>query len=188
MTVTANEGAATDTATDTATAGQWQQVASRALHPSARDADEVSLQVIAEGLAQVAVPWELRTGTAPAERRYERVLATAAYDAWVIYWPPGFELPLHDHGGSWGAFSIVGGGLEEVTMVDGQRVSLLLGRGETVHFGPDHVHAVGNPTTLPATSLHVYSPPLSSMAYFGATGDGSLALVSEDPGGWEDRT
>lgn len=166
--------------------GAWQQAASRALHPSGRDAEDVSLRVIAEGLAQVAVPWELRDGTAPAERRYERVLATAAYDAWLIYWPAGFELPLHDHGGSWGAFSVVGGDLDEITIVDGRRVSRRLERGDTVHFGPDHVHAVANSTTLPATSLHVYSPPLSSMAYFDTADDGSLAVVGEDPGGWAD--
>lgn len=186
MSLTANERAVKEEP-GVAGAGAWQRVASRALHPSGRDAEVVSLRVIAEGLAQVAVPWELRDGTAPAERRYERVLATAAYDAWLIYWPAGFELPLHDHGGSWGAFSVVGGGLDEITVVDGERVSRRLERGETVHFGPDHVHAVANSTMLPATSLHVYSPPLSSMAYFEPTDDGSLALVSEDPGGWADR-
>lgn len=159
---------------------EWRRAASRALHPSAQTVERPSLAAIAEGLAQVTVPWELQTGEAPAERRYEQVLATAAYDAWVIYWPAGFELPLHDHGGSWGAFSVVGGELTEVTLVDGEVAARSMRSGATVQFGPEHVHAVANRTTRPATSVHVYSPPLASMAFFEQELDGSLGAVREE--------
>lgn len=165
---------------------EWRRAASRALHPSAQTVERASLAAIAEGLAQVTVPWELQTGEAPAERRYEQVLATAAYDAWVIYWPAGCELPLHDHGGSWGAFSVVGGELTEIMLVDGEVATNAMRSGATVQFGPEHVHAVANRTTRPATSVHVYSPPLASMAFFEQRQDGSLDSVrAEDPSEWE---
>ena len=52
------------------------------------------------------MPWELRDGElgdgelgdgdVPRERRYYRVLATAAYEAWVICcWPSGGSLDAH---------------------------------------------------------------------------------------------
>lgn len=165
---------------------EWRRAASRALHPSAQGVEQASLAAIAAGLAQVTVPWELRTGEAPAKRRYEQVLATVAYDAWVIYWPAGFELPLHDHGGSWGAFSVVGGELTEITLVEGETATSEMGAGATVQFGPEHVHAVANRTTRPATSVHVYSPPLASMAFFEEQHDGALGTVRlEDHSEWE---
>lgn len=165
---------------------EWRRAASRAVHPSAQTVERASLAAIAEGLAHVTLPWELSTGEAPAERRYEQVLATAAYDAWVIYWPAGFELPLHDHGGSWGAFSVVGGELTEVTPVDGALTATPMGVGATVQFGPEHVHAVANRTRRPATSVHVYSPPLASMAFFEEQHDGTLdAVREEDQSEWE---
>jgi len=165
----------------------WRRAASVAAHPSNRLVDEGMLSSIASGLAQVTLPWELRTGDVPAERRYERVLSTVAYDAWVTYWPAGIELDLHDHGGSSGAFSVVAGRLDEDSVVDGQRHTVQLAAGETVEFGPGHVHAVSNRTLGPATSVHVYSPPLTAMSYYDTEGTGALCVVGEDVGPWKDR-
>ena len=49
--------------------------------------------------------------------------------------------------------------------------------GDTVRFGRRHVHAISNLGTRPATSVHVYSPPLRSMAFY--DGDGSGDLVAQ---------
>lgn len=138
----------------------WRRAASRAAHPSSVGLDTDVLSAIAEGLAAVTVPWEIRTGEVPAERQYERILVTAAYDVWVICWPTGTGLELHDHGGSAGAFSVVTGQLDEVRLVDGIERQRSFGRGDTVSFGTDYVHAVSNNHTELATSVHVYSPPL----------------------------
>ena len=99
----------------------WQRAAQRALHPAEDVSNRLSvsddvLAAIAAGLAAVTVPWELGHSEVPSERRYERVLSTAAYEAWVIYWPSGGSLDLHDHGGSAGAFSVVSGQLDEATI------------------------------------------------------------------------
>ena len=103
---------------DRITVAGWKQAAVRALHPSRGTVGTDVLAAIAAGLASVTVPWELGHHELPAERRYERVLSTPAYDAWVISWPSGGALDLHDHGGSTGAFSVVAGQLDEAT-VDG---------------------------------------------------------------------
>jgi predicted metal-dependent enzyme (double-stranded beta helix superfamily) len=138
---------------------------------------------IAAGLAAVSVPWELSTGTAPAERSYHLLLATDRYDAWLIYWPPGTGLDTHDHGGSEGAFSVVAGVLHEEVPASDPRspgASRQVEPGQTVHFDADHVHSVVNRGPAGATSVHVYSPPLRSMGFYAADADGRLVVERVD--------
>jgi mannose-6-phosphate isomerase-like protein (cupin superfamily) len=168
-------------------ADSWKRAAQRALHPSNRPVGADVLEAIAAGLAAVTVPWELREGEVATERHYYRVLATPAYEAWVICWPSGGSLDLHDHGGSSGAFTVVSGELDEATVEHGDTVVRRLGPGDTTGFGASHIHAVANRGTATATSVHVYSPPLDSMAYYEAGHDGALVTIGLDAGGWEDQ-
>jgi mannose-6-phosphate isomerase-like protein (cupin superfamily) len=162
----------------------WRRAAQRALHPTTRAVGADVLAAIAAGLAAVTVPWELGLDEAPTERRFHRVLATDAYEAWVICWPSGESLDMHDHGGSAGAFSIVSGRLDEATIESGHKVVRTYGAGDTTAFGASRVHAVANRGDAVATSVHVYSPPLSSMVYYQSDELGSLVAVGEDVGGW----
>jgi len=82
--------------------------------------DTQVLVAIAAGLAEVSSPSDLRPGGATGERQYERILATETYEAWLIHWPAGTGLDLHDHGDSAGAFAVVEGELDETT-IDGDR-------------------------------------------------------------------
>ncbi len=63
----------------------------------------LDVSAIAEGLAAGSVPWDLGVAESPVDRRYEQIVSTAAYDAWLIYWPPGSSIEMHDHGDSIGA-------------------------------------------------------------------------------------
>lgn len=164
----------------------WTRAAQRALHPSGLPVGADVLSAIAAGLAAVTVPWELRDGEVPTERRYQRVLATPAYEAWVICWPVGKSLDLHDHGGSAGAFSVVSGQLDEATLKGGATVVRTVDAGQTVSFGSSMVHAVVNRSSTVATSVHVYSPPLASMVYYQPDDSGQLGAVAEDAGDWVD--
>ena len=157
----------------------WRVAGSRAVHPSRCTGTEPLVAAIAEGLAAVAVPWDMATGESPEERRYELILSTDAYDAWLIHWPAGSCLGAHDHGGSAGAFAVVAGAVEEHTVVDGLDVARRLAAGQSVGFGRDHVHAVSNPTDTAATSVHVYAPPLRSMGFYRADG-GAVVLERVD--------
>jgi len=162
----------------------WKRVAQRALHPTARPVGADVLAAIAAGLAAVTLPWELGHDEDPTQRRFHRVLTTDAYEAWVICWPSGESLDMHDHGGSAGAFSVVSGELDEATIDAGVEVVRTIRRGDTAAFGASRVHAVANRGDTVATSVHVYSPPLSSMVYYAPDGSGSLVAVGEDAGGW----
>ncbi len=156
-------------------ADQWRVAGARAVHPSRCDVAEPLVQAIAEGLAAVAVPWEIATGSSPVERSYELILSTDSYDAWLIHWPPGTGLGAHDHGGSAGAFAVVSGVLEEHTLVGGIDARRRVAAGESVCFDGEHVHAVANVDRSAATSVHVYAPPLRSMGFY-RSDSGALVL------------
>ncbi len=140
------------------------------------------LAEIASGLAMSEVPWEPE-GTTGDSRRYRQLLSTDHYDAWLIWWPPGTGLDLHDHGGSAGAFTVVAGALHETVAAGAALTSHRLRAGETSRFGIDHVHAVSNDGDRPATSVHVYSPPLQSMDFY-ERGAAGVVSTHHDPGDW----
>ena len=140
------------------------------------------LAEIAAGLALSETPWSAE-GDAADIRRYRRLLSTDQYDAWLISWPPGTGLDLHDHGGSAGAFTVVDGTLHETVASGSTLTTHRLTAGETARFGVDHVHAVINQGDRTATSVHVYSPPLQSMDFY-EHGTAGVVSVHHDPGDW----
>jgi quercetin dioxygenase-like cupin family protein len=118
---------------------------------------------IAAGVAQVPAAWSDLVCHDPDERRPVRLMATEAYEVWVIGWTKGQHVRPHDHGGSAAAVLVTEGELTEITLM-GQRHQLEAG---SVHrLGPGVVHDVVNTSDVPATSIHVYSPPLSTMTYY----------------------
>jgi len=138
--------------------------ASRQLHPAAarggQPLDTSVLRDIAAGLAAVAPldepaePWTLGS---------TRVLATEAYDAWVMVWGPAALSEAHDHDGSVGVVQIVQGQLLETSLaLDGTQPSPLrrLGPGDTVECAAAQFHTLFNPTSATTVTVNVYSPPL----------------------------
>jgi hypothetical protein len=105
------------------------------------------------------------------ERSWRLVARTDEFDAWLIAWPAGGRVELHDHGWSRGAISVINGRLVEAVPQrgDSSRLSLVtrsVSAGETLGFDADHVHDVVNEGPEPALSLHVYSPGLRSMTFY----------------------
>jgi predicted metal-dependent enzyme (double-stranded beta helix superfamily) len=123
---------------------------------------------IAAGLAAVTGPDDLVLEPGQ-DRAYSRLLLTDAYEAWLIAWAPGGALDLHDHGGSGGAVVVVEGELRE-RFTDRERPGPLctnrIRAGEPLAIGPDRVHGVWNPGPATAVSVHVYSPPLTTMTFY----------------------
>ena len=157
----------------------WRVAAGRALHPAAGGgADRGWLWAVADGLGSVTPPWEPPVGATVTERGFECVLRTDAYEVWVLSWPPGTAIELHDHGASEGAFRVVAGELEEHEVAaDGTTTTRRHAAGSGSVFGVGVLHAVANPGPAPATSVHVYSPPLTSMGFYDAPGGAEPVLV-----------
>ena len=134
--------------------------------PSDESLDCELMQDIAEGLARSVSAEQLPPGS---ERRWIRLLGTRSYDAWLIGWPPGTGLDLHDHGESSAALCVVSGVLDEQHLraeAAGGVVTRRLGAGDSLSFNSAHVHAMYNSNDVDAMSVHVYSPPLSTMTFF----------------------
>jgi predicted metal-dependent enzyme (double-stranded beta helix superfamily) len=114
--------------------------------------------------------------TQAVRRRWELMAVTETYEAWVIAWPPGGAIELHDHGGSSGAVIVVEGELKESRIAarpsGGVAIrTSTIGAGESVSFGARHVHDIVNAADATAISVHVYAPRLSSMTYYRMTED-----------------
>ena len=140
----------------------------RRLHPSSGHAARLSpldLLEMARGCAAAVEPWSAGRGPL-AERRFELFESADDFEVWVIHWPGGGRLDLHDHGGSAGALWVRSGVLVEGELVDGRRRQRRLKTGHGTAFGPSHVHDVVNRGPVPATSVHAYSPPLASMTFY----------------------
>ena len=123
---------------------------------------------VAEGLARTAGDWPgLRD---PVKRTWRTVAATDRYEAFVIAWPVGGSIELHDHGDSAGAVVVVAGAwwrrrwpTMSPAADGGARRSA---QHDHLEFGPGHVHDLANLGPGPALSVHVYSPVLRSMTFF----------------------
>ncbi len=100
-------------------------------------------------------------------RTYERVLCCYGYDVWVIHWAPGSGIDPHDHAESAGALHVVLGELVEGHYETGAPTAFRrLEAARTRTFPVGHVHEVRNVSADVATSVHVYSPPLTKMTFY----------------------
>jgi predicted metal-dependent enzyme (double-stranded beta helix superfamily) len=122
---------------------------------------------IAAGLAEARTLWQALVRYEPDGRDPVRLLATERYEAWVIGWLPGQGVRPHDHGGAAGTFVVTAGELTEVLpRLCGAPVERRLTPGRTRHVPVGRIHDVVNHSLEPATSIHVYSPPLTRMTYY----------------------
>lgn len=127
-----------------------------------------ALNTMAEGLASV-VTGESVPLLPGAPRSYARLLTTADYEVWLIAWAAAGVLELHDHGGSNGAVCVVEGELVETftDLVERHPLrSVTMAAGEPCAVPADRVHEVWNAGPAPALSVHVYSPPLTTMTFY----------------------
>jgi hypothetical protein len=159
----------------------------RLLHPSAAPSTAPlateTLAVIADGLGRSLSLQDLVDGLGRA-RPSTRLLATAAYDAWLVTWGPSTVLELHDHGGSAGALRLVTGRLLAATTDLVSRTPLrstCLDPGDTLTFAASDVHELWNPQQTPAVGVHVYSPPLTTTTYYDQQPETYLVPLRTEP-------
>jgi predicted metal-dependent enzyme (double-stranded beta helix superfamily) len=139
---------------------------------------------VARELADSPEIWWPRLRRDSGRRWYVPLLEEEDFEAWLLGWPVGQGIELHDHGSSSGALVVVEGTLTE-TYVEacdwarpgGMLRHRLLAEGDLVAFGPDHIHDVVNGGHRQALSIHVYSPRLRSMTFYENRPDRGLAAV-----------
>jgi hypothetical protein len=134
----------------------------------------------------VAVSFGTRVGelATAVDRRWWRILLTDEFDAWLIDWPPGTGVERHDHTGSEASLHLIRGELTELTFEPGRTRTTSLRPRQVHHVAAATSHAIHNRTIRPATSVHVYSPPLRSMGIYGTDGVPDVRPVDSDPTIW----
>lgn len=124
------------------------------------------LLAIARQLAGSEARWRPHVVHDVEERRPVRLVVTDSYEAWVIGWTHGQTVELHDHGGAVGALVVAEGVLTERVLHDGELRARDLRTGAQVELPSGLVHEVVASSADATTSIHVYSPPLTSMAFY----------------------
>jgi len=149
-----------------------------------QSATPVDLLELAQELGRGTGRWDRMGAERPTERTYHLLQRDADVEAWLIAWPTGGHLELHDHGQSNGAFWVVDGRLEELYAHQRGATSSFGHRrhwaGSGVGFGPGYLHDVRNADVAPALSVHVYSPPLESMTFFSMEQAGAVPARLEE--------
>jgi hypothetical protein len=141
------------------------------------------LGLLADDMAAHPALWRPLVRHDPADRWYVRLQHNPHFEVWLIGWETGQDTALHDHGGSSGAFAVCEGVLTEDWTDRATRLSKPRALRRRVRpapsrrvFGPSYIHNLVNRGPGSATSIHVYSPPLSSMTYYERAADGTLAV------------
>jgi hypothetical protein len=126
---------------------------------------------IVSGLAHAESLWRPHVAHDPHERVRRRLLATPAYEVWLLGWTPRQSVGLHDHGDANGAFVVVDGELVERSVIGAELHDAARAEGDVGRVPAGAVHDVANRSRRNATSIHVYSAPLSLMGFYSPGGE-----------------
>jgi len=118
----------------------------------------------------------------PERRDCVLVYRDAHVEAWAISWMNDADTGFHDHGCSAGALHVVHGAVaEDRPRLEGGPDTVVYGAGETRPFEVDHIHRVRHVGGATALTVHVYSPPLTSMGAYEVGADGVLRRLTIPP-------
>lgn len=135
--------------------------------------------MIARSLVRAEHLWRGVVRHDPDARWYTRLHRSDDVEVWLLGWELGQDTRVHDHGGAGGAFVVAEGQLVEHHTSRHRRGGLrrrVHREGHGAAFGASYVHDLVNRGPGTATSIHVYSPPLSSMTFYQIT-SGRPAMV-----------
>lgn len=148
----------------------------RAPHRAARVGSDTLID-LARAVARAEDYWRPLVHHHTADRWFVRLYGTLEVEAWLLTWTEAQGVELHDHGGSAGAVLVAEGHLTEdycdLTSPAPPRRAVWA-PGSVHAFGAGHVHDLRNANVEPATSIHVYSPPLTSMTFYDRGASGRL--------------
>jgi predicted metal-dependent enzyme (double-stranded beta helix superfamily) len=131
--------------------------------------------------------WDELVRFEAGRRWYRRLELADDHEVWLLSWLPGQSTGFHDHGRAAGAFAVAQGRVRERTVAAGYRPAvrnLTVARGSVRSFGPHYTHDVVNTFTMPAITVHAYSPPLTAMRRFELTESGLVQTGTEMEQDW----
>jgi hypothetical protein len=148
-------------------------------YPRGRDLEGAELTDLVRRLAEQPDLWRHLVHHDPERRVYEQLWRDEHVAAWLICWMHDHDTGFHDHDLSAGAVAVAQGSVrEERLMLGGTPLRRTFGAGQSFHFSASEIHRVCNPDTVPAVTIHAYSPPLWRMGAYEIQPSGALARHS----------
>jgi mannose-6-phosphate isomerase-like protein (cupin superfamily) len=94
-------------------------------------------------------------------RVYEQIWDQEDVNAWVICWSEDQDTGFHDHDDSAAAILVIEGHVREERLRLGATPDArVIGPGMTFFVPPTAIHRVLHAGSMPAVTIHAYSPPL----------------------------
>lgn len=149
--------------------------------PITRRTPLATLARMAADLAADQGWWREMLPVQPDERSAMRMFATDEHEAWLVVWPPGSSVSPHDHGDAHGVLRVLTGELLDIRWSATAAPRRRLIAGQTARLPVGLVHDVVAPGSLPAASVHLYSPPLRQMGFYDEGGAERTHISSVGP-------
>ncbi len=126
-----------------------------------------SLDDLVRTVAADTSRWQRHVRFDAGARYWHRLASLPDADLWLLTWLPEQSTDLHDHGEATAAFIVVEGHLEEVRVrPGGALVRSDVGPGTVRGVPAGAVHDVANHGSVPAVSIHAYTPRLTAMTFW----------------------
>ncbi|GAA1266075.1 hypothetical protein GCM10009677_17820 [Sphaerisporangium rubeum] len=151
----------------------WESLPDRFLDPR-------ELRSLVDDIADRPELWshQVAFGANGEARHYASLYRDSYVDVWLICWRPEDDTGWHDHDVSSGALRVVDGTLKESNpRIGGEHRETLVRTGDTLSFGPEHIHRV-NGHAETSVSIHAYSPPLWRLGQYTISDDGVMRRSS----------
>ena len=133
------------------------------------------LERLAARLAGAPERWQHLVSHSNDARVYHQVWDAEDANAWVICWSQNQDTGFHDHDDSAAAIFVVEGRVrEERLRLAGTPDARLIGAGETSFVPATAIHRVLHTGSVPAVTIHAYSPPLWRMGAYEVEPGGTL--------------
>ena len=133
------------------------------------------LERLAARLAGTPERWQHVVSHSSDARVYHQVWDAEDVNAWVICWSQNQDTGFHDHDDSAAAIFVVEGRVrEERLRLAGTPDARLIGAGETSFVPATAIHRVLHTGSVPAVTIHAYSPPLRRTGAYRIGPDGGL--------------
>lgn len=138
------------------------------------------LQELAAAVAADPAGWAPHVVHDAAERTYALLHRDERCEVYVIGWMDGHDTGWHDHDDAAAAIAVVEGAVAEERLALGEPLSRAFAAGDVVGVPAAAIHRVRHTGDGPATTIHVYSPPLRRVGAYEVAPDGELLRHARD--------
>jgi predicted metal-dependent enzyme (double-stranded beta helix superfamily) len=133
------------------------------------------LRGLVQGLATNPDRWRPLVHHDPDQRGVALLFRDEDVEVWVLSWMPGQDTGYHDHGGSSAAIYVAEGAVREDRLsFSGPPRGHTLSQQDVSVVPALHIHRVRHSGTVPAVSIHAYSPPLGEVGVYREDDEGLI--------------